>query len=169
MRGDPPRPLPKLDVPLFLRKRDFDEKFLLLAALMTKKSSFFGTLKKGLKMAVFEGLRKGVKNRHFLVFFGSLLILLILMGLRVIEWRLLCTRSFFALCVDVIFSSSCRFFVIFQPFFDPSKRPPKWPKNEAPSWSLREHQNDHDKHTCEVASSSAYVHLDYFGCCEHVC
>jgi hypothetical protein len=37
--------------------------------LMTKKSSFFGTLKKGLKMAVFGGLRKGVKNRHFLVFF----------------------------------------------------------------------------------------------------
>jgi hypothetical protein len=45
--------------------------------LMTKKSSFFGTLKKGLKMAVFGGLRKGVKNRHFLVFFGSSYVLLI--------------------------------------------------------------------------------------------
>jgi hypothetical protein len=78
MRGDPPRPLPKLDVPLFLRERDFDEKFLLLTSLMTKKSSFFGTLKKGLKMAVFGGLRKGVKNRHFLVFFGSCRVLLIL-------------------------------------------------------------------------------------------
>jgi hypothetical protein len=77
MRGDPPRPLPKLDVPLFLRESDFDEKFLLLTSLMTKKSSFFGTLKKGLKMAVFGGLRKEVKNRHFLVFFDSLLILLI--------------------------------------------------------------------------------------------
>jgi hypothetical protein len=79
MRGDPPRPLPKLDVPLFLRERDFRQKFLLLASLMTKKSSFFGTLKKGLKMAVFRGFRKGVKNRHFLVFFDSLLILVILM------------------------------------------------------------------------------------------
>jgi hypothetical protein len=77
--GDPPRPQPKLDVPLFLRERDFDEKFLLLTSLMTKKSSFFGTLKKGLKMAVFGGLRKGVKNRHFLMFFGSFLILMILM------------------------------------------------------------------------------------------
>jgi hypothetical protein len=54
-----------------LRERDFDEKFLLLTSLMTKKSSFFVTLKKGLKMAVFGGFRKGVKNRHFLVFFGS--------------------------------------------------------------------------------------------------
>jgi hypothetical protein len=36
---------------------------------MTKKSSFFDTLKKGLKMAVFGGLRKVVKNRHFLMFF----------------------------------------------------------------------------------------------------
>jgi hypothetical protein len=65
-------------------------------------------------------------------------------------------------CGDVIFSSRCRFFVIFQPFFDPSKRPPKWPKNGAPSWSLGEHQNDHDKHTCEVASSSAYVRIIVF-------
>jgi hypothetical protein len=78
MRGDPPRPLPKLDVPLFLRERDFDEKFLLLTSLMTKKSSFLDTLKKGLKIAVFGGLRKGVKNRHFLVFFDSLRVLLIL-------------------------------------------------------------------------------------------
>jgi hypothetical protein len=30
-------------------------------------------------MAVFRGLRKGVKNRHFLVFFGSSRVLLILM------------------------------------------------------------------------------------------
>jgi hypothetical protein len=30
-----------------LRESDFDEKFLLLTSLMTKKSSFFGTLKKG--------------------------------------------------------------------------------------------------------------------------
>jgi hypothetical protein len=65
MRGDPPRPQPKKDVPLFLREGDFDAKFLLLTSLMTKKSSFFGTLKKGLKMAVFGGIRKGVKNRHF--------------------------------------------------------------------------------------------------------
>jgi hypothetical protein len=36
---------------------------------MTKKSSFFDTLKKGLKMAVFGGFRKGVKNGHFLMFF----------------------------------------------------------------------------------------------------
>jgi hypothetical protein len=71
MRGGPPRPQPKKDVPLFLRERHFDEKFLLLPSLMTKKSSFFGTLKKGLKMAVFGGLRKGVKNRHFLMFFGT--------------------------------------------------------------------------------------------------
>jgi hypothetical protein len=92
---------------------------------MTKKSSFFGTLKKGLKMAVFEGLRKGVKNRHFLVFFGSLLILMILVELRVIEYRILYVEKFFSVCGDVIFSSRCRFFVIFQPFFDPSKRPPK--------------------------------------------
>jgi hypothetical protein len=78
MRGDPPRPQPKKDVPLFLRESDFHEKFLLLTSLTTKKSSFFGTLKKGLKMAVFGGLRKGVKNRHFLVFFDSLWILTIL-------------------------------------------------------------------------------------------
>jgi hypothetical protein len=52
---------------------------------MTKKSSFFGTLKKGLKMAVFEGLRKEGKNRHFLVFFDSSDVLLILMGLSAIK------------------------------------------------------------------------------------
>jgi hypothetical protein len=150
MRGGPPRPQPKLDVPLFLRERDFDEKFLLLTSLMTKKSSFFGTLKKGLKMAVFGGLRKGSKNRHFLVFFYSCWVLLILMRLRSIKWRILCVRKFFVACGDVNFSSRCRFFVIFQSFFDPSKRPPKWPKNGSPSWSLWEHQNDHDKHTCEV-------------------
>jgi hypothetical protein len=50
----------------------------LLKSLMTKKSSFFDTLKKGLKMAVFRGFRKRVKNRHFLVFFGSFGVLLIL-------------------------------------------------------------------------------------------
>jgi hypothetical protein len=71
-------------------------------------------------------------------------------------------KSFSNVCGDVIFSPRCRFFVIFQPFFDPSKRPPKWPKNGAPSWSLCGIKNDHDKHTCEIASSSAYVHLDYF-------
>jgi hypothetical protein len=68
-----------MDVPLFLRERDFRQKFSLLTSLMTKKSSFFGTLKKGLKMAIFRGLRKGVKNRHFLVFFGSLRVLLVLL------------------------------------------------------------------------------------------
>jgi hypothetical protein len=36
-------------------------------------------------MAVFEGLRKGVKNRHFLVFFDSLWILTILVRLKSIE------------------------------------------------------------------------------------
>jgi hypothetical protein len=164
MRGDPPRPLPKLDVPLFLRERDFDEKFCRWTSLMTKKSSCFGTLKKGLKMTVFGGLRKGVKNRHFLVFFDSLRILMILMWLGVIEWQILYVEKFFNGWSDVIFPSRCRFFVIFQPFFDPSKRPPKWPKNGAPSWSLWEHQNTHDKHTCEIASSSAYVHHNYFGC-----
>jgi hypothetical protein len=30
--------------------------------------------------------------------------------------------------LTLFFSSRCRFFVIFQPFFDPSKRPPKWLK-----------------------------------------
>jgi hypothetical protein len=150
MRGDPPRHQPKLDVPLFLRERDFDEKFCCWTSLMTKKSSFFGTLKKGLKMAVFGGFWKGGKNRHFLVFFGSLWVSLILQWLKAIEWRILCVEKFFNVCGNVIFSSRCRFFVIFQPFFDPSKRPPKWPKNGAPSWSLWKHQNDHDKHTCEI-------------------
>jgi hypothetical protein len=56
---------------------------------------------------------------------------------------------------DVDFSS---FFSLFSTL----KKTPKWPKNGAPSWSLGEHQNDHDKHTCEVASSSAYVYRDYF-------
>jgi hypothetical protein len=68
-----------MDVPLFLRERDFDEKFCRWTSLMTKKSSFFGILKKGLKMTVFGGIRKGVKNRHFLVFFRSFGVLLILM------------------------------------------------------------------------------------------
>jgi hypothetical protein len=67
-----------MDVPHFLREGDFHQKFLLLKSLMTKKSSFFDTLKKGLKMAVFRGFRKRVKNRHFLVFFGSFGVLLIL-------------------------------------------------------------------------------------------
>jgi hypothetical protein len=65
----------------FLHESDFDEKFLLLTSLMTKKSSFLGILKKGLKMAVFGGLRKGVKNRHFLAFFRSSCVLLILLEL----------------------------------------------------------------------------------------
>jgi hypothetical protein len=52
-----------------LRESDFDEKFLLLTSLMTKKSSFFGTLKKGLKMTVFGGLRKRGQKSSF---FGTL-------------------------------------------------------------------------------------------------
>jgi hypothetical protein len=115
-------------------------------------------------MAVFGGIRKGVKKSSFFVFFGSLWILMISVCLKAIGWQILCVEKFFNVCGDVIFSPRCRFFVIFQPFFDPSKRPPKWPKNGSPSGSLWEHQNTHAKHTCEVANSSAYVHHNYFEC-----
>jgi hypothetical protein len=41
-----------------------------LTSLMTKKSSFFGTLKKGLKMAVFGVSEKGSKIVIFWCFFA---------------------------------------------------------------------------------------------------
>jgi hypothetical protein len=162
MRGDPPRPLPKLDVPLFLRESDFDEKFLLLTSLMTKKSSFFDTLKKGLKMAVFGGLGKGVKNRHFLVFFGSCWVLLNLLCMNEKIFVLYDVEKFFSVCGDVTFSSRCRFFVIFQPFFDPSKRPPKWPKNGLRAGHSVSIKMIMTNILVRSTSSSTYVHLDNF-------